>query len=47
MTIAYLMSRTKGEEAHKEYKEEAGSNRRHYEYFLCLLFYEFMHTSAI
>ena len=47
MRVASLMSGNKGEEAHKAYKEGAGSNRSHYEYFLCLVYYEFMHTSTV
>ena len=36
MGVASLMSGTKGEEAHKSYKEEDGSHRRYSYYNLCL-----------
>ena len=47
MRVAYLMSGTKGEEAHKEFKEGNGSHIWNSEYFLCLVFYDFFHASAV
>ena len=47
MRVAYLMSGTKGDEAHKKYKEGDGNHRRHFDYFLCLVFYDFLHASAV
>ena len=47
MRMESLMSGTKGEEAHQAYKKGDGSHRRHYEYCLCLVFYDFLHASAI
>ena len=47
MRVASLMSGAKGEEAHKAYKEGDGSHRKKSEYFLCLVFYKFLHASTI
>ena len=47
MRVAYLMSGNKGEEALKEYKEGDGSHRMNSEYFSCLVFYDFLHTSFV
>ena len=47
MRVASLLSETKGEEAQKAYKEGDGSHRRHSEYFLSMVFYEFLHASAV
>ena len=44
MRVAYLMSGTKGEEAHKAYKE---GDRIHSEYCLCMVSYDFLHALAI
>ena len=47
MEVASLMSGAKGEEAHMEYKEGDGSHRGNLEYFLCMVFYDFLHALAI
>ena len=44
MRVSSLMCGTKGEKAQKSYKEGDGCHRRHSEYCLCFLFYDFMHT---
>ena len=36
-----------GEKAHNAYKEGDGSHRGHSEYFLCILFYDFLHASVV
>ena len=47
MRVASFLSGTKGEEAHNAYKEGDGSHRENFEYFLCLVFYNFLHASAV
>ena len=47
MKVASLLSGAKEEEAHKAYKEGDGSHRGHSEYCLCMVFYDFMHASAV
>ena len=44
MRVAYLMSGTRGEEAHQQYKEGDDSHRWHSKYCLCLDFYDFLHA---
>ena len=34
-------------EGSKAYKEGDGSHRKHSEYFLCILFYDFLHASTV
>ena len=36
-----------GDEGSQAYKEGDGSHRKHSEYFLCILFYDFLHASTI
>ena len=47
MRVAYLMSGTKGEKAHKEYKEWNEVIEGSLNIVYVLVFYEFIHASAI
>ena len=46
MRVESLMSGTRGEESHKTYTEGDGSHRGHSKYYLCLVFYDFLHASV-
>ena len=47
MRVPSLLSGAKGEEAHTSYKEGDGSHGGHSEYFLCIVFYDFLHASTV